>query len=211
MTDENQYKLILINKLSLQKKGNSQTIIGNMIRLNSEVHTFFGLKKILKNVNDNLFAGKGKLTPIDHCYSFYPNEESTSDGSRFQNLFTLEGKLSNVDAGFELQIERDDLKGVKGDFSSFSLRFSYGIDTVNSAYNIDIYVRMDFPGNRDYEGNWGGKAVFMSYMADGRVLEFPLRSKPSAEEISKIVMQNVQELLDELSKQGLLPAQNSSN
>lgn len=195
-------------------------IIQAVLRLNSEVYGHFQIEEFLNMLNQKLFEGKGEVGPWN-SYSIRPNIQE--EQSRFARLFSARADLSSASSGLTLSVKKDHLNMKKDNQSFDTLQISIfqSMDIEGKVYIFYIcgcliwspkVLRKDSTGEkrRDSNGNWDSKPVFLKNIYEGRMLSFYLHSVPPIEEISQVLFQQVNEILEELAVKGFIPSLNQN-
>lgn len=209
MENEQERGLVLYIEQSLAKLDQGpKPKIQAVVRLNSEVYGQFKIGEFLNMLNEKLFGGKGEVKPLNHSYSISPSVQE-DEQSRFARLFSARIDLNSVSSGAALRVKKDDLKMGKDEksFDDLVIRISQSVDIKEENYTFYTSGSLVWkPPEKNYVGSFGdSKPVHLVYVYEGRLLSFSFRFVPSAEEISKALFENAEEVLRELALHDLIP------
>lgn len=207
MTSEQELSLSLYSQRHFEVlRVNPAVGLEAIIRLNEEVNSFFDCEGFLSGLNERLFKGRGELKPLRHSYTLEPHEQEQLK-SRFARLFSVNASLSNVYSRTELWVKRSDLDTkFRKHFDDLVLGVCQIVDMETGNYKIFIDGSLVFRYRHRYSnGDWDGKPARLSRMSNGRSLEFSLKQVPEPEEISKVMFEQAEELLKEMTTYGLVP------
>jgi hypothetical protein len=212
--NETKNSLIPFDKKDMLALRSPRSAIEVISKIHSEVHTHLDIDALLKSLNEQVFGNIGKMEPIKYWYVIEPDMEQhpeKSESSRFSRAFAAQSQIDSVYAGAKLKIEAYDLKRLLKKERPFSFEYlhigiSQGLEDEGQTYAFHTYGELEFqrPG-RDQTGNWSSKPARPHDMSHGRSLRFPLTSTPSPEEISNSLLQNIFEILEDLSDAGIIP------
>jgi hypothetical protein len=208
---ETKNKVIPINKALLKAQRSPNSMIEAISQINSEVYSFLQIEEFLKNLNEKIFEGKGEIKPLKHWYDLILELEQDSR-SRFIKLFSTKSQLSCVSSRAELLIGADTLRNIKKEYSPFvsfnNLSIGVGqiLDFEDQQYCFYVSGCLHFQRPREQDGNWWKKTARPVEIKNGRLLEFPLKSIPPAEEVSRILLEDINEILEEMWEQNLIPS-----
>lgn len=201
--------LILYREQSLAELDQGpKSKIQDVVRLNSEVYSHFKIGELLSVFNERLFGGKGEIEPLVHSYSVAPNVQE-NESSRFARLFSTTVRLNSVKSAARLRVKKDDLRKDKEKtipFDELVIGISQSMGMRREVYTFTTNASLIWKSSkRDSDGNWDSKPFRLVSVSEGRLLSFYLHSIPPTEKISEVLLEQVVELLRELSVQDLIP------
>lgn len=181
--------------------------------VNTAVSRRFDVETFLRDLNEKLFRGKGKVKPLYHRYSLKPDlEEEPASQSRFSRLFHLKGSTGGVSSSSELTVDKYYIKDSSKiqDFDHLSISIKQTANLRQRSYTIWSIGELSFSRLRDMDGNWDGKTIRPTAIGHGRSLYFAFDAVPPVDDISKALLQNMSEILRSLALQGLIPEPQSN-
>lgn len=217
------------DKLVLLKTGRSlatltsdpRLMVEAATRINSELYAFFDIEKFLRELNEKLFKGKGKIFPLNHSFTILPEAKNKEEQSRFKRLFSLDYQVDRVASGAELFIERERKYELREEtlekdakygkyFSGLGIKVYQVVGISSKEFSLSIFGKIYFVGGgnikRSSDGNWEGKQDLLTMTSQGRFLGFSFYSIPSADEFSTILQQNIKEILEDLAAHEFIPS-----
>lgn len=194
-----------------------RSVIDSAVRINSELYAFFDIEKFLRELNEKLFKGKGKVSPLSHSFSIFPDTKDKGESSRFRRLFSLGYQVNQVSSGAELVVDREKkLYDTKEEalekakhgkyFWGLGIKVYQTVGIIDKEFDLNILGKIYFRIKRSSDGNWDGRQDFLSMTSQGRFLGFSCHSIPSIDEFSTILQQNIEEILEELAAHEFIPS-----
>lgn len=206
MTPESENKLMIVERSLAAFSSNPVAQVEIARKINSRVYEVFEIDRLLSELNNRLFEGKGEIRPVNQAASIKPEVNQDQDSgqqSRFKKLFTLGYQTEETSLGAELYIKRDSLKSSEPEGVGIKV---YQVVNIEEEYlSIHVLGKLYFSGRRSSDGRWNDSPTFLSMQSQGKFFGFSLHSIPPAEEVKRAFWENTTQILRDLSDNNFIP------
>jgi len=211
MSQEREKSLAIIGGSLAMLSKDPASQIKTATRINAEIYKSFEIERFLNELNEKLLGGKGEVRPLSHYSTIYPDVGETQDhkSSRFKRMFSTRYRVSGVNSGSELYVEKEEgvekLKEGKY-FRGLGIRIYQTIDVQNKELAIFVLGKLYFKCQRSSFGDFDVSPAFLSMMSQGRFLKFSFDSVPPGEILARTLFENAAEILKGLGAHNFIPS-----
>lgn len=205
MSKERKYELVKIDTslAQLDSVPNKQLLAARVI--DNEAHKVFEVEKFLEELNQKLFGGVGKVSPLYQTAEvIVETEKQAADKEnnktlRFKKFFSTRYKPRSLQGGARLDVDSDNIKisyEEKRKINKVTITIYRDINIDKKTFSITVAGGV-IPSYKT-------KTVRLGKIGQGRGITLDLKNLPSGEEIANQVMSNALEILEGFEEKGYI-------